>query len=274
MLTELFFVLSLAITPLVQPWWNYLCTCLSPYTMFVTGCLLSQILGYFLGCLPFILLDHLRPRATCAYKIQRRAYPTARQLAVATRDVLLSSFLSVVLPMLVLGGYFLPLVGIVRDGPLPPWYVILVQILFFFVVEDYLNYWLHRWLHTPWLYNNIHAVHHMYDAPFSLTAANAHPAETVILAIPTFMGPLAIAPHLYTLMLWQLFRTFEAIDIHSGYELPYSLKSIFPPYAGASHHDYHHYMHSGNFASVFTWCDYLYGTDLGYRNYCSKRKPL
>ncbi|KAJ8766215.1 hypothetical protein K2173_021732 [Erythroxylum novogranatense] len=34
------------------------------------------------------------------------------------------------------------------------------------------------------------------------------------------------------------------------------------------YHDYHHYVggqSQSNFASVFTYCDYLYGTDKGYR---------
>lgn len=190
---------------------------------------------------------------------------------MATKDVLIS-FITVILPMLAVGGIFLPRLGITRSDPLPPWYVVLVQISFFFIVEDYLNYWIHRWLHTPWLYRHVHSVHHMYDAPFSIVAAHAHPVEVVVLAIPTFVGPLIISPHLYTLMLWQLFRNFEAIDIHSGYEFKYSFKALFPGYAGADHHDYHHYMHSGNFASVFKWCDYLYGTDLGFKNYKARRK--
>lgn len=241
--------------------------------MFVVGCFVSQVLGYFVGCLPFLLMDVLHLRPTPAYKIQKLNYPTATEMRTATWQVLVS-FATVILPMLVFGGFVLPHLGITRDGPLPPWYVILVQLAFFFVVEDYLNYWLHRMLHLPWLYKHVHSVHHFYNSPFSIVAAHAHPAEVIILAIPTFVGPLAISPHLYTLMLWQVFRNFEAIDIHSGYELPYSLKSLLPAYAGADHHDYHHYMHSGNFASVFTWCDKIYGTDLGYKNYKLRRKDV
>ena len=67
-------------------------------------------------------------------------------------------------------------------------------------------------------------------------------------------------------------RNYEAIDIHSGYELPFSIKSILPSYAGTAHHDYHHFMHSGNFASIFTWCDQLYGTSIGYESFMAKKK--
>lgn len=270
MLTELFFIAAVASTRYIEPLWQSLCQNVSEYTLFVGGCFLSQILGYFLGCLPFFLMDCLKLQSSTPFKIQKNNYATTRQVLTGTKQVLIS-FVTVILPMLLFGGFVIRDLGIKRDGPWPSGYTVAVQIVLFFIVEDYLNYWIHRWLHTPWLYRHVHSVHHIYDAPFSIVAAHAHPFEVIVLAIPTFMGPLLVAPHLYTLMLWQLFRNFEAIDIHSGYELPYSLKSIFPFYAGAKHHDYHHYMHSGNFASVFTWCDHLYGTDLGYQQYQAKQ---
>lgn len=46
--------------------------------------------------------------------------------------------------------------------------------------------------------------------------------------------------------------------------MPWSPTKYIPFYGGADHHDYHHYVggqsHS-NFASVFTYCDFIYGTD-------------
>lgn len=268
MLAELFFLFALSATPHLEPAWRRLCATISYYAMFVGGCFLSQIFGYFLGCIPYLLLDifHIRN-----YKLQERPHPPPRLLIRASFDMIIS-FATVVLPMLLLGGHVIEHIGITRDTKLPSWHVIALQIAYFFLIEDYLNYWLHRLLHQPFLYRHIHSVHHTYDAPFAIVAAYAHPAEVVILAIPTFAGPLLIGPHLYTLMVWQVVRNYEAIDIHSGYELPIGIKSLLPAYAGTAHHDYHHYMHSGNFASVFTWCDRLYGTHLGYENFVCKKK--
>ena len=270
MLLEVFFALSVFGTSTIESVWKYFCRTTSEYNMFVVGCFVSQLIGYFLGCLPYFLMDIFRSKQTHLYKIQGMKYPTSFDVSRTTKE-LLTSFATVVLPLLAFGGYVLPLLGISRDGPLPSVSSIILQIAFFFIVEDYFNYWIHRWLHQPWWYKHVHSVHHRYDAPFALVAAYAHPFEVVAQAIPTFLGPLAVAPHLYTLMLWQVFRNFEAIDIHSGYELPYSLKNLIPSYAGAKHHDYHHYMHSGNFASVFTWCDQLYGTNLGYEEFNARQ---
>lgn len=271
MLAEVFFAFALWSTTFAEPLWRLVCSKTSEYHMFVWGCFFSQIFGYFLGCVPYLIMDLRRGKTVASMKVQASIYPTITDILHAS-SAMLVSFVTVVLPMLLVGGFVINTVGITRDGPIPSWSVVAIQITFFFLVEDYLNYWLHRLLHLPWLYNNIHAVHHKYNAPFSIMAAYAHPLEVIILAIPTFAGPALIGPHLYTLMIWQMMRNYEAIDIHSGYELPLTFKSFLPGYAGTDHHDYHHYMHSGNFASVFTWCDRLYGTHLGYQSFLEKRK--
>lgn len=271
MVTELFLFLIIFCSQTVAPYWKHLCSCTSEYTMFVTTCFLSQLVTYFLGCLPYVLLDVLQPSFMQRYKIQPSKYPSPRLLLSSSYDVLVS-FCTVVLPLVMSGGLAFSRLGISRDGPIPQWHVILIHVAYFFVVEDFLNYWIHRALHLPWLYRHVHSVHHIYDAPFSIPAAFAHPVEIVALGIPTFMGPLMVGPHMFTLIVWQTFRNFEAIDVHSGYELPLSLKTFFPAYGGTEHHDYHHYMHSGNFASVFTWCDRLYGTSLGYEIYQEKKR--
>ncbi|KAF2585075.1 hypothetical protein F2Q70_00034868 [Brassica cretica] len=52
------------------------------------------------------------------------------------------------------------------------------------------------------------------------------------------------------------------------YDFPWTLTKFIPFYGGAEYHDYHHYVggqSQSNFASVFTYCDYIYGTDKGYR---------
>lgn len=53
------------------------------------------------------------------------------------------------------------------------------------------------------------------------------------------------------------------------YDFPWGFTKYIPFYGGADYHDYHHYVgeqsHS-NFASVFTYCDFLYGTDKVFSN--------
>lgn len=47
------------------------------------------------------------------------------------------------------------------------------------------------------------------------------------------------------------------------YDFPWSCTKFIPFYGGAAFHDYHHYVgekSQSNFASVFTYCDYIYRT--------------
>lgn len=188
-------------------------------------------------------------------------------------QVLTLLFLILVFPMIYGFVSRMGLLQIRTGEELPSAWEVLISIAFFFLAEDYLNYWIHRWLHSPWMYKNVHYLHHEYNAPFALAASYAHPIEIVLLGIPTFTGPIIAGPHLYTLWVWLMMRQYEAIDVHSGYELPWNLNSYFSFYAGTEHHDYHHHMYSGNFASVFTWCDRIYGTNGGYQHHLrAKRK--
>lgn len=110
-----------------------------------------------------------------------------------------------------------------------------MQILAFFVIEDVLQYFLHRGLHWGIFYKYIHKVHHHHPAPFGITAAYAHPLEVLILAIPTYGGPLMFRPHLCTMYLWILIRELDSVHTHCGYEFPPQrwLSKLLPFYGGA-----------------------------------------
>ena len=44
--------------------------------------------------------------------------------------------------------------------------------------------------------------------------------------------------HIITMYLWICLRLAQAIDAHSGYDFPWSLRHFVPFWAGAEHHDY------------------------------------
>lgn len=90
------------------------------------------------------------------------------------------------------------------------------QILVYFLLEDYANYWLHRMLHSKWGFEKIHRVHHEYTAPISLAAPYAHWAEIIILGFAAFLGPLIVPGHMITFWAWFVIRQMEAIETHSG----------------------------------------------------------
>lgn len=217
--------------------------------------------------LPLVFLELRRYWTVARYKIQPKVRLPLADMIRCYKDVMRMFFL-VVGPLQLVSYPSVKLVGIHTGLPLPSAWEMIMQLVVYFLVEDYTNYWIHRFLHNKWGYEKIHKVHHEYTAPIGFAAPYAHWAEILILGIPSFLGP-AIAPcHMVTFWLWIGLRQMEAIETHSGYDFPWTLTKFIPFYGGAEYHDYHHYVggqSQSNFASVFTYCDYIYGTDKGYR---------
>ncbi|CAN1186100.1 Methylsterol monooxygenase 1-1, partial [Linum perenne] len=217
--------------------------------------------------LPIVFIQLLRSATFERYKIQPKVQLSNSEIFNCYKDVMLTFFF-VVGPLQLVSYPSIQMIGIRTGLPLPSGWEILAQLLVYFVVEDYTNYWVHRFLHGKWGYEKIHKVHHEYTAPIAFAAPYAHWAEILILGIPSFLGPAMVPGHMITFWLWIALRQMEAIETHSGYDFPWSLTKYIPFYGGADYHDYHHYVggqSQSNFASVFTYCDFIYGTDKGYR---------
>ncbi|KAH7861373.1 hypothetical protein Vadar_025322 [Vaccinium darrowii] len=159
-------------------------------------------------------------------------------------------------------------IGIRTGLPLPSASEMFWQLLVYVLVEDYTNYWLHRMLHSKWGYDKIHRIHHENTASLGYAASYAHWAEILIFGFGSLLGPMIVPDHMITLWLWMILRQMEAIETHCRYDFPWTPSKYIPFYGGAEYHDYHHFVggkSQSNFASVFTYCDYIYGTNKGYR---------
>ncbi|KAL6348897.1 hypothetical protein AAG906_033553 [Vitis piasezkii] len=217
--------------------------------------------------LPLVFMELSRSSGLDKFKIQPKVRLSSADIFRCYKDVM-SMFFFVVGPLQLVSYPSIKMIGIRTSLPLPSGWEILMQLAVYFMVEDFTNYWIHRFLHCKWGYEKIHRVHHEYTAPIGFAAPYAHWAEILILGIPSFLGPAMAPGHIITFWLWIALRQIEAIDTHSGYDFPWSPTKYIPFYGGADHHDYHHYVggqSQSNFASVFTYCDYIYGTDKGYR---------
>ncbi|KAF9602833.1 hypothetical protein IFM89_031693 [Coptis chinensis] len=222
------------------------------------------IVFYTLIPLPLALFELTRSKNK--YKIQPKVEITYNEMLRCYKETI-RVFVLAVGPLSLVSYPVIKLVGIRTDLSLPSVWELVLQLLVYFLVEDYVNYWIHRFMHCKWGYENIHWVHHEFTAPVGFAAPYAHWAEVLILGFPSFLGPAMVPCHMTTFWLWMILRQVEAIETHSGYEFPWRLTKYIPFYGGPEYHDYHHYIgrHSqSNFASVFTYCDYIYGTNKGY----------
>ncbi|XP_010276506.1 PREDICTED: methylsterol monooxygenase 1-1-like [Nelumbo nucifera] len=226
--------------------------------------------------LPLVLMELKFSKNIGKYKLQPKVRLSFSDMVRCYRDVM-RLFVLTIGPLQLASYPTVKWVGIRTGLPLPSGWEILLQLFVYFIIEDYGNYWIHRFLHNKWGYEKIHHVHHEFTAPIGFAAPYAYWAEILILGFPSFLGPALVPGHIITLWLWFIIRQVEAIETHSGYDFPWSPSKYIPFYGGAEHHDYHHFVggqsHS-NFASIFTYCDYIYGTDKGYRYHKETLKML
>ncbi|KAK8496237.1 hypothetical protein V6N13_036376 [Hibiscus sabdariffa] len=249
-----------------ETWWFNYSAKKSDYYLYCHN-ILFLFLIFTLVPLPLVFVELMRSLGFSKYKIQPKVSLTSSEMFRCYKDVM-RMFVLVVGPLQLVSYPSTKMIGIQTGLPLPSIWEMLSQLVIYFMIEDYTNYWIHRFLHGRWGYEKIHRVHHEYTAPIGFAAPYAHWLEILILGIPSFLGP-AIAPgHMITFWLWIALRQIEAIETHSGYDFPWTPTRFIPFYGGADYHDYHHYVggqSQSNFASVFTYCDYIYGTDKGYR---------
>ncbi|ORX99222.1 putative C-4 methyl sterol oxidase Erg25 [Clohesyomyces aquaticus] len=220
---------------------------------------------YFGRSLPWIIIDAIPWFRR--YKLQQQKIPTAYEQWQCAALVFFSH-VTVELPQIWLFHPMCQFFGLSTSVPFPSIYKMAFQICLFFVLEDAWHYWTHRAMHWGPLYKNIHKIHHQYSAPFGLAAEYASPIEVMILGLGTVGVPIAWCAftkdlHILTMYIWIVFRVFQAIDAHSGYDFPWSLHQFIPFWAGAEHHDVHHERFIGNYASSFRWWDYFLDTEAG-----------
>ncbi|XP_047939237.1 methylsterol monooxygenase 1-1-like isoform X5 [Salvia hispanica] len=246
-------------------WFNYSAT-KSDYILYCHNIIFLFII-FSLFPFYYLFLEYFFTNSVAPFKIQPKVKLSFSDTLHCYKSVMRMFFL-VVGPLQLVSYPSILIIGIRTGLPLPSLWEIALQLGVYFLVEDYTNYWVHRFLHCKWGYEKIHKVHHEYTAPIGFAAPYAHWAEILILGIPSFLGPAMVPGHMITFWLWIALRQIEAIETHSGYDFPWTPTKYIPFYGGPDYHDYHHYVggqSQSNFASVFTYCDYIYGTDKGYR---------
>jgi 4-alpha-methyl-delta7-sterol-4alpha-methyl oxidase len=191
------------------------------------------------------------------YRIQNRRPRPQELVWPSVRSWLVNN-----LTMLVGVVAFWPLLALsgIHSGPLPPWWAIVGSIVFFIYLDDFLYYWMHRAMHSRWLYKNIHGWHHRIVTPWALTGHYMHPLEYGTTGAVALLGPLLLGSHVVVVWLWFCVRQWEAAEGHCGYEFPWTPTHLLPGNDGALHHDVHHARVRGNYAGFLTIWDGVFGT--------------
>jgi sterol desaturase/sphingolipid hydroxylase (fatty acid hydroxylase superfamily) len=139
----------------------------------------------------------------------------------------------------------------------------LLQVLIFFLMVDFLNYWIHRFCHEWPVLWIIHKYHHSAVEMTVLTSARDHPMERA-LATMIFTLPAAVLlfPQEYFIVVW-LFAKLIGLLKHSNIKSNWGVLGEFviqSPVAHRVHHSKNPMHHNKNYGSLFQIWDVIFGT--------------
>jgi sterol desaturase/sphingolipid hydroxylase (fatty acid hydroxylase superfamily) len=248
------------------------------YVMFWVGITLHTGLAVINNTIFYIIYKIKLPFFE-RYRVSDKPWPwesnpeQLNQLLKKTFKVLAFSHLVLIPGMTLLDGLNGPTMRMDLES-MPSVKEIVFQLIFFMICEDFMFYWCHRTLHHPKLYPYIHKLHHEYNITVSIAGEYAHPIEALFgNMIPMSIGPklLGSKVHVYTYLVWAVFRLVESVDGHSGYEFSWSLSGLIPLSPISSYHNFHHSHNIGNYGSLFTFWDTLCGTNTHYYEHQKKK---
>lgn len=136
------------------------------------------------------------------------------------------------------------------------WTYTLGMTVVLFLMTDCIAYWVHRAMHTRFLFRHLHRFHHRFVAPSPYTAIAVHPVELIVLQSASFLPVFFIPFHAASVAgVFLYILVFNIVD-HSGVRLvsalPWQPPSVY-------HDDHHRYFHV-NYGQHLTIWDRLHGT--------------
>jgi sterol desaturase/sphingolipid hydroxylase (fatty acid hydroxylase superfamily) len=159
------------------------------------------------------------------------------------------------------GGVFLSVKGYTVAEPLPlTWWLAALMFVISMVVFDAWFYWVHRLMHTKWLYR-FHTEHHRSVAPTVWSTYSDDWIDAFVMQ-SYYLWVVVILPiPVEVLIAHRLWDHFNGTIGHSGFEFYASPLSRMPsPMVCVTFHDRHHSCFHYNFANFFSFWDRLCGT--------------
>ncbi|KAG6914991.1 hypothetical protein DXG01_014025 [Tephrocybe rancida] len=123
----------------------------------------------------------------------------------------------------------------------------------FLLFTDYCIYWIHRWLHLPFLYKFIHKPHHKWLVPTPFASYAFHPLDGFLQSVPYHLFIFVLPLHRITYLAMFVIVNCWTIFIHDSDMITgHALEKVIN---GPAHHTLHHLYFNVNYGQYFTWAD-------------------
>lgn len=238
----------------------------------------QRIVLLFMAAMPLFELILHRPwlvviaAVLVLFMLEERADSAGHQPSdgrIATNFVLYSLGLGMIgsIGVILPGLFAAPTAALLPGFGLSSWLVLpaWASWLAFFLVDSFINYWLHRLSHSlPWLWR-IHRVHHSDPAVDVSTALRSHPLEL----LPNYLGQLAAIAVVGATPLQALgvalvngvWALFAHADLRrTALDFPPSLRVLVSPAYHRVHHSALTAQADSNYATMLTLWDHVFAT--------------
>ncbi|GJN90111.1 hypothetical protein Rhopal_003110-T1 [Rhodotorula paludigena] len=140
-----------------------------------------------------------------------------------------------------------------QQGGAMPWLYVAFSAALFLWFTDFAIYWVHRWLHIPFLYKRLHKPHHKWIIPTPFASHAFHPVDGYLQSVPYHLACYLFPIHKYLFIglfsfvnLWSIF--IHDSDMLCGHPLEHYIN-------GPAHHTLHHLYFTCNYGQYFCWAD-------------------
>jgi Delta7-sterol 5-desaturase len=205
-----------------------------------------------------ILRNKLKSRRIQPREVSRQQM--GQEIFWSISSIVMNSLLGVIILKLYFAGHTQIYLHAADYGGYP---YILLSLLIYLAVHDAYFYWMHRALHTPFLFKHVHAIHHKPLNPTPFAAFCFHPIEA-ILEMAFLLPLILLVPIHFVVLIVFLILTFVLnVNGHLGYELlPYSSwrKWWGSWLTTSTHHNMHHQYFKSNYGLYLRFWDMRYKT--------------
>lgn len=143
------------------------------------------------------------------------------------------------------------------------WVYFFLTFIILLIIHDSYFYFIHRFMHHPKVYHQIHAIHHRSTNPSPWAAFSFHPLEALLEM--AFLPLVIIFLPVHPAILLIFFTASNAANVlgHLGYEiLPQGFtRGVFSFINTATHHNMHHQYQKYNFGFYFNIWDRILSTN-------------